>query len=77
MKNGWNKKIIIISGLIMALFLTAFWSWNMPNLINADKPFIDLSGSVGDSIGNAEKAYEKSKLTSLPLLSVTHRLSIT
>ena len=66
MKNGWNKKIIIISGLVMVLFLTAFLPWNMPNLINADKPFIDLSGSIGESIGNANKAYEKSKLESIP-----------
>ncbi len=50
----------------MLLFLTAFLPWNMPKLINADKPFIDLSGSIGESIGNASKAYEKSKLTSIP-----------
>ena len=66
MKNGWNKKIIIISGLVMVLFLTAFLPWNMPNLINADKPFIDLSGSIGESIGNANKAYEKAVLTPAP-----------
>ena len=66
MKNGWNKKIIIISGLVMALFLTAFWSWNMPKLINADKPFIDLSGSIGESIGSANEAYEKAVLTPAP-----------
>ena len=66
MKNGSNKKILIIAGLVMVLFLTAFWSWNMPKLINADRPFIDLSGSIGESIGNANEAYEKSVLTPAP-----------
>ena len=46
--------------------LTAFWSFNMPKLINADKPFIDLSGSVGESIGNASAAYEKAQPTIAP-----------
>ena len=50
----------------MALFLTAFWDWNMPSLINADKPFIDLSGSIGESIGSANEAYEKAVLTPAP-----------
>ena len=59
MKNGSNKKKLIITGLIMFLLLTAFWSWNMPKLINADKPFIDLSGSIGESIGNAKTAHDK------------------
>ena len=66
MKNGWNKKIIIISGLVIFLFLTAFFPWNMPKLINADKPFIDLSGSIGESIGSANEAYEKAVLTPAP-----------
>ena len=50
----------------MFLLFTAFWSWNMPSLINADKPFIDLSGSIGDSIGNANTAYEKGQVTPIP-----------
>ena len=66
MKNGSNKKKCIIAGLLMFIFLPAFWSWNMPNLINADKPFIDLSGSIGESIGNAQTAYEKAVLTPAP-----------
>ena len=31
----------------------------MPKLINAEKPFIDLAGSIGESIGNAKIAHEK------------------
>lgn len=38
----------------------------IPNLINANKPFIDLSGSIGESIGNANEAYEKAVLTPAP-----------
>ena len=66
MKNGSNKKILIIALLLMFLFLTAFWPQNMPKLINADKPFIDLSGSIGESIGSANEAYEKAVLTPAP-----------
>ena len=66
MKNGLNKKILIIASLLIMLFLTAFLPWNMPKLINADKPFINLSGSIGESIGNANEAYEKAVLTPVP-----------
>ena len=66
MKNGLNKKILIIASLLIMLFLTAFLPWNMPKLINADKPFINLSGSIGESIGNANEAYEKAVLTPAP-----------
>ena len=66
MKNGLNKKILIIASLLIILFLTAFLPWNMPKLINADKPFINLSGSIGESIGNANEAYEKAVLTPAP-----------
>ena len=30
----------------------------VPDLVNVSGPFIDLSGSVGNSIGNAKEAYE-------------------
>ena len=66
MKNGLNKKILIIASLLIMLFLTAFLPWNMPKLINADKPFINLSGAIGESIGNANEAYEKAVLTPVP-----------
>ncbi len=67
MKNGSNKKRILICLAVMFLILTAFFSWNMPSLINAEKPFIDLAGSIGDSIGNASAAYEKAVLTPAPI----------
>ena len=66
MKSGSNKKKILITAVLMFLLFTAFWSWNMPSLINADKPFIDLSGSIKDSIGNATTAYEKAAVTPVP-----------
>ena len=72
MKRGLNKRIIVFFICIsMFLFCTGYWDdwfgWDKtPNLINADKPFIDLSGSVGDSIGSANSAYEKAKLTPIP-----------
>ena len=66
MKDGSNKKKLIMAGCIMFLLLVAFLPWNMPKLINADKPFIDLSGSIGKSIGNANTAYEKAMLTPAP-----------
>ena len=66
MKSGSNKKKILITAVLMFLLFTAFWSWNMPSLINADKPFIDLSNSIGDSIGNANTAYEKGLVTPVP-----------
>ena len=66
MKNGSNKiKILIVAGLIFVV-ISAFWSWNMPSLINADKPFIELSNSIGDSIGNANDAYERALVTPAP-----------
>ena len=71
MKTGLkNKKKLIITGLIMFLLLTAFWSWNMPKLINADLPFIELKGSIGESIGSAKIAYEKATLVTNPDIPV-------
>ncbi|MBR4343113.1 MAG: hypothetical protein IKP88_10515 [Lachnospiraceae bacterium] len=66
MKNGWNKKALIIKCILLTVIFTAFLPWNMPKLINADKPFIDLAGSVGDSIGNAKAAYEKATMVAVP-----------
>ena len=66
MKRGSNKTIIIICVLCF-LFLTGYGFWEtIPKLINANKPFIDLAGSVGESIGNANSAYEKAQLTPIP-----------
>ena len=45
--------------LIPVLFLCAYAPWeNVPDLINVGGPFIDLTGSVGESIGNATEALE-------------------
>ena len=37
-----------------------------PVLKNADKPFIDLTGSIGTAIGNAQEAYKVSQPTPKP-----------
>jgi len=67
MKNGSNKKILIYICLFAFLFITGYAFWErVPKLINADKPFIDLSGSIGESVGNAQTAYEKAVLTPAP-----------
>ncbi|MCR5738241.1 MAG: hypothetical protein K6G43_00315 [Lachnospiraceae bacterium] len=51
-----KRKILIFICIVSTLIILgdAFFS---PKLINADKPFIELSGSVGDSIGNAQSAF--------------------
>jgi hypothetical protein len=67
MKNGLNKKIMIFICLVVTILATGYAPWErVPNLINANKPFVDLSGSIGESIGNANKAYEKAMLTPAP-----------
>ena len=67
MKNGWNKKILIVFCVMALTFLTGFAIWEtVPKLINANKPFVELKGSIGLSIGNAQKAYEKAQLTPVP-----------
>lgn len=71
MKSGSNKKRILIAAVLMFLLFTAFWSWNMPSLINADKPFIELSNSIKGSIGNATTAYEKASLTPTDVPGIT------
>ena len=66
MKNGSKKTKIIICAIVMSLMLTAYGiGETVPNLINANDPFIDLD-SIGDSIGNAKEAYEKAHPTPIP-----------
>ena len=51
------KKYLIFVLALCLLLLTGF-SFYKPVLINASEPFIDLSGSVGTSIGNAKEAFQ-------------------
>lgn len=58
MKRGSNSKYkIIIACLISSLLLSGYVIYK-PVLKNANKPFIDLSGSIGDALGNAQEAYK-------------------
>lgn len=58
MKHGFNNKRVRIAFFIIAVsILLCGYIFKRPELINADKPFIELSGSIGESIGNAQKAY--------------------
>lgn len=70
MKNGLNnnnKFKFIVFLCICMLFLTGFAFWEtVPKLINADKPFIELSDSVGLSVSNAESAYNVTNPTPMP-----------
>lgn len=60
MKNGLNSRSVRLSLLlvILPLVLTGAF-WDTPKLMNDDPPFVDLEGSIGTSIGNAEKAYKE------------------
>ena len=56
MKNGLIRKIQFLSIVICLTLLLAGYIIYQPKLRNADKPFIELNGGDGDSIGNAQKA---------------------
>ncbi|MCQ2497134.1 MAG: hypothetical protein MJ131_11155 [Lachnospiraceae bacterium] len=69
LKNN-NKFKFIIFLCIGMLFLTGFAFWEtVPKLINADKPFIELSDSVGLSVSNAESAYNLSNPSPIPTMA--------
>jgi hypothetical protein len=77
MKNGLTtgNKILLLAilglgGLVSGLFYT-------PELINCDKPFIEISGSVGDAIGNAKGAYIATHPTSTPTPTATPKPTAT
>ena len=53
---GKKKKCILIVCIVAALLMSGYLFYT-PELKNADKPFIDLTGSVGQSLGNAKEAY--------------------
>lgn len=56
MKNGWknNKRIKLAVFCVLAAALFAGYIFYKPKLINAPKPFIELSGTVGTAVGNAQ-----------------------
>lgn len=51
------KRYLAVFLALGFVLLTGF-SFYKPVLINASEPFIDLSGSVGTSIGNAKEAFQ-------------------
>ena len=52
-----NKKILIFLVLLVFSFALTGGIFYTPELENADKPFIELSGAVGTAIGNAKDAF--------------------
>ena len=67
MKNGSRKTKIIVTFLVISLLCCAYAVWEeIPDLINADKPFIDFTDSIGKSVGNAQEAYRKANPTPIP-----------
>lgn len=60
MKSGSSnrKRKYILEFCLVSFVLLTGYAFYKPKLINAKKPFIELSGSIGTSIGNAEKAYD-------------------
>lgn len=55
--NFKNKRKNILLFCVLFVFVLLGDVIYSPKLINADKPFIDLSGSVGTSVGNAQTAF--------------------
>ncbi len=67
MKNGSKNKIrIILVSVLSFMVLGGFLDIFKPVLRNAKDPFIDLSGSVGEAIGNAQSAYISANPTATP-----------
>lgn len=64
-----KKTVIILASLIGMLLITAF-AYSV-RLINANQPFIDLSGSVKNAIANAGDAYIAANTTPTPAVTPT------
>ena len=62
-----KKTVIILASLIGMLLITAF-AYSV-RLINANQPFIDLSGSVKNAIANAGDAYIAANTTPTPAVT--------
>lgn len=64
-----RKRIIykIAAFFMITVILCGYAPWQkVPDLVNVGGPFIDLKGTVGESIGNAEKAYEAENAVQTP-----------
>ena len=59
-----NKKILIFLVLLVFSFALTGGIFYTPELENADKPFIELSGAVGTAIGNAKDAFSDEHIQS-------------
>lgn len=62
-----KKTVIILASLLGMLLITAF-AYSV-RLINANQPFIDLSGSVKNAIANAGDAYIAANITPTPAVT--------
>lgn len=67
MKHGWknNKRIKLVAACVLVIAVCAGYILYKPKLINAPKPFIELSGTVGTAVGNAK--YAKDRPTPTPI----------
>ena len=66
MKCSKNRLAVIVF-IVTVLLLTGWAPWQrVPDLVDIDGPFIDLAGSVGDSIGNALQVYESENAANAP-----------
>ena len=63
-----KRKIFKITAFLMIMILLCGYGpfEKVPDLVNVGGPFIDLSGTVGESIGNAEEAYEAENAVETP-----------
>lgn len=66
-----KKKTPIIVALLLTMVLLTSWIFSKFRLINANQPFIDLSGSVQSAISNAGDAYMEANTTPTPMASPT------
>ena len=60
-----NKIKLVIAVSLFSLTLVGYIFYK-PVLKNADQPFIELSGAVGDAIGNATDAYREANPIATP-----------
>lgn len=67
-----NKNRLVLSAVIFGVILSGYTFFEkVPDLVNVSGPFIDLSGSVGNSIGNAREAYDTEDVSISPTAEPT------